>query len=91
MVGEGQGVGRDMVWGWEMGWRGIGEGDRLGKGDGFRKGGEERGGKGGGRQNLATFIVSAHRQTHTHRYIHRHTKVKTEYPPVSLRSLGGYN
>ena len=22
---------------------------------------------------------------------HRHTKVKTVYPPVSLRSLGGYN
>jgi len=31
--------------------------------------------------------LSAHRQTHTH----RHTKVKTVYPPVSLRSLGGYN
>ena len=26
-----------------------------------------------------------------HRHTHRHTKVKTVYPPVSLRSLGGYN
>ena len=26
-----------------------------------------------------------------HRQTHRHTKVKTVYPPVSLRSLGGYN
>jgi len=24
------------------------------------------------------------------RHTHRHTKVKTVYPPVSLRSLGGY-
>ena len=26
-----------------------------------------------------------------HRHTHRHTKVKTIYLPVSLRSLGGYN
>jgi len=26
-----------------------------------------------------------------HRHTPRHTKVKTVYPPVSLRSLGGYN
>jgi len=26
---------------------------------------------------------------HTHRHTDRHTKVKTVYPPVSLRSLGG--
>jgi len=26
-----------------------------------------------------------------HRHPHRQTKVKTVYPPVSLRSLGGYN
>ena len=33
--------------------------------------------------------MSAHRQTHAH--THTHTHVKTVYPPVSLRSLGGYN
>jgi len=26
-----------------------------------------------------------------HRHAHRHTKVKTVYPPVSLGSLGRYN
>ena len=26
-----------------------------------------------------------------HRHTHRHTLLKTAYPPVSLRSLGGYN
>jgi len=31
--------------------------------------------------------LSAHRHAHTD----RQTKVKTVYPPVSLRSLGGYN
>ena len=36
--------------------------------------------------------VSAHRHIHrqTDRQTDRHTKVKTVYPPVSLRSLGGY-
>ena len=27
----------------------------------------------------------------TDRHTHRHTETKTVYPPVSLRSLGGYN
>jgi len=31
--------------------------------------------------------LKVHRNTHTD----RQTKVKTVYPPVSLRSLGGYN
>jgi len=31
--------------------------------------------------------LSAHRHTHGH----RQTKVKTVYPPLSLRSLVGYN
>ena len=34
-------------------------------------------------------MITAHRQTHTQ--THRHTQTKTVYPPVSLRSLGGYN
>jgi len=28
---------------------------------------------------------------HEHTDTHTHTKVKKVYPPVSLRSLGGYN
>jgi len=38
---------------------------------------------------LVVMMITAHRQTHTH--THRHTETKTVYPPVSLRSLGGYN
>ena len=34
---------------------------------------------------LPVMMITAHRQTH------RHTETKTVYPPVSLRSLGGYN
>jgi len=54
--------------------------------------GEERRGEGkrreGRRKTKSGYAyVSVHRQTHTH----RHTEVKTVYPPVSLRSLGGYN
>ena len=33
--------------------------------------------------------LSAHRHTHTQ--TDRQTKVKTVYPPISLRSLDGYN
>jgi len=36
---------------------------------------------------LPVMMITAHRQTHTH----RHTETKTVYPIVSLRSLGGYN
>jgi len=36
---------------------------------------------------LPVMMITEHRQTHTH----RHTETKTVYPPVSLRSLGGYN
>jgi len=38
-------------------------------------------------QTLLKTGLSAHRHTQTV----RHTKLKTVYPPVSLRSLGGYN
>ena len=34
---------------------------------------------------LPVMMITAHRHTH------RHTETKTVYPPVSLRSLGGYN
>ena len=32
-----------------------------------------------------------HTDTHTHTHTHTHRSIKTAYPPVSLRSLGGYN
>ena len=35
-------------------------------------------------------ILPIQMSVHTDRQIDRHTKVKTVYPPVSLRSLGGY-
>ena len=35
--------------------------------------------------------LSAHRHTQTDRQTDGQTKVKTVYPPVSLRSLGAYN
>ena len=99
--GEGDGLGKGDGFGEGDEFRKEG---REGKGG---EGGEERGGEGkgrdgkrkqgdgterkeGGRQNLAIYAyVSADRQTDTQ--THRHTKVKTVYPPVSLRSLGGYN
>ena len=36
---------------------------------------------------MMMITVRTDRHTHTH----RHTETKTVYPPVSLRSLGGYN
>ena len=36
-------------------------------------------------------LWGAHGHTETQTHTHTHTKVKTVYPPVSLRSLGGYN
>jgi len=41
------------------------------------------------RQGKASAQSATDRQTD--RQSDRHTKVKTLYPPVSLRSLGGYN
>ena len=35
--------------------------------------------------------LNARTHAHTDRQTDRQTKVKTVYPPVSLRSLGGYN
>jgi len=38
---------------------------------------------------LPVMMITAHRQTHAQTHTHRETK--TVYPPLSLRSLGGYN
>ena len=76
-MGE-MGLGREMGWGgrWVWGWEmGLGKGDGFGEGDGIGAG-------------LFTGWVpfTECSQTDTH----RHTEVKTVYPPVSLHSLGGY-
>jgi len=63
------------------------EGRWVGEGDGLvrdtRWGREMAGTLCKGHTLLKTGVWSAHRQTD------RQTKVKTVYPPVSLRSLGG--
>jgi len=45
----------------------------------------------GANLKMADALWEGHTLLKTGLSAHRHTKVKTVYPPVSLRSLGGYN
>ena len=42
------------------------------------------------RRSESAYIRQVKTGLSAHRHAHRHTKVKTVYPPVSLSSLGGY-
>jgi len=61
----------------------------INPGNGLGKGGEGRGGEGKKAEDKIWLRLRECAQTHGQ--TDRHTDVKTVYPPVSLRSLGGYN